>query len=337
MKEIKVKSLRYGDHFVAVDDEDYDYLSAFTWTIVKHKTNQYVNCRALGQMHRHLLSVSRGEFVDHIDGNGLNNQKSNLRKCTRRQNALNRRIQSNNTTGFKGVIQTKSGRYQAIIQPNRKIVNLGIFDTKIQAAKAYNDAALKYFGEFAFLNNLTGESPIAHVDKSEQWTGQRFEFRDDHILIHVSSLTHGQQAIVIDTDDYDRVKNLNWSLSASKRSTVAAICSNSGISMHRLILGVPEGTEITHIDGNKLNNRKLNLLPMTSAQKSGKMKMLCTNTSGFRGVRMRKGTGRYEANITIANKSKYLGTYDTIEQAAEAYNNAAINHFGKEFASLNSI
>lgn len=61
-----------------------------------------------------------------------------------------------------------------------------------------------------------------------------------------------------------------------------------------------------------------------------------TNTTGFRGVRLKRGSGRFEANICINDKSKYLGTYPTAKLAAIAYNNAAIVHFG-EFANLNNI
>jgi len=90
--------------------------------------------------------------VDHTDGNGLNNCRANLRSATQSQNGMNRRKQGNKS-GYKGVSRaTNSNRWQARIRVNRKATHIGTFDTRIEAARAYDEAALVLHGEFARLN-----------------------------------------------------------------------------------------------------------------------------------------------------------------------------------------
>ena len=106
-------------------------------------------------MHREILGLRYGDGkqVDHIDGNGLNNQKSNVRICTRSQNAFNRKLVSSNS-GRKGVTWHKTvGMWEAQIRKDGKNIYLGCFQDKENAATAYDIAAEKMFGEFALLNS----------------------------------------------------------------------------------------------------------------------------------------------------------------------------------------
>lgn len=106
-------------------------------------------------LHRFIMNAPKGYHVDHIDGDKLNNRKENLRICTCAENARNRPIQPNNTSGYKGVQLIKStGKFLAIISINRNQIRLGYYETAIDAAMAYNKAAIKYHGEFAKLNEI---------------------------------------------------------------------------------------------------------------------------------------------------------------------------------------
>ncbi len=103
-------------------------------------------------MHRMIVGASRGQFVDHIDGNGLNNTRANLRLCTKQQNAFNMESKSNSASGYKGVTKHRDCRWQARIMLNGKNLYLGLFPDSCSAAMAYDEAAVKHFGEFARLN-----------------------------------------------------------------------------------------------------------------------------------------------------------------------------------------
>jgi hypothetical protein len=146
-----------------VDNEDYEELSKYKWRAsvqpngrvyaIRSQRNPLKKTQDTIFMHRVITDASRGMDVDHIDGNGLNNTRSNLRVCSRSENLRNQRLHSDNTSGFKGVSYHKRDRkWQARIRVNGKQHFLGYFDTPEAAARAYDTAALHYFGEFARLN-----------------------------------------------------------------------------------------------------------------------------------------------------------------------------------------
>lgn len=147
----------------------------FTWKIRKGRqgpgdiagtltSNGYISI-CIGKIYRHLsahriaflyMTGSIPEFVDHIDRNKSNNKWSNLRKATKSQNSGNTNIMSTNTSGYKGVSYRKTGkrikRWYAQIRIKDKPTFLGYFLTKEEAAVAYDNAAIKTYGEFANLN-----------------------------------------------------------------------------------------------------------------------------------------------------------------------------------------
>ncbi len=150
-----------------VDDGDFEGLNQKRWRVVFSHNRPYArhswkeNGRTKSvYMHREILNLPEGQEADHIDGNGLNNQRSNLRLCTRQQNQCNRKISANNKTGFKGVYCVKQSKgYRATIQVFRKSMYLGTFLTAAIAAEAYDRAAIKNFGEFALTNRQLGLLP----------------------------------------------------------------------------------------------------------------------------------------------------------------------------------
>ncbi len=143
-----------------VDDQDYPYLSQFRW----YPTQFGYAARVFGpkkkriwmRMHREILNAPIGTQVDHIDGNKLNNTRSNLRFATASQNHQNRKTSRSNTSGYKGVCKNhkakRSERWRASIVVNHVVINLGTYPTAEKAAHAYDDAAKKCHKEFANLN-----------------------------------------------------------------------------------------------------------------------------------------------------------------------------------------
>lgn len=146
--------------FVLVDDEDYEEMNKFKWFACPNKHLFYAarnglvkGKRRVVYMHRQLLGILESSMVtDHINGNSLDNTRSNLRVCTQAENVRNNsKVRFNNK--YKGITKKYNGRFVASIQINKKHIHLGVFDKDIDAANAYDNAAIKYHGEFAKTNS----------------------------------------------------------------------------------------------------------------------------------------------------------------------------------------
>ena len=143
-----------------IDDEDYDKCADFNWYANKTKTS--IKIRQPGAKIVNLSNFVMNKFgiiYDHKDRNPLNNQKENLREATHAQNGRNKIKQKpiirKFTSKFKGVCWSERDKvWRANININNKQVSLGVFSLEINAAKAYNEAAIKYHKEFAVLNDL---------------------------------------------------------------------------------------------------------------------------------------------------------------------------------------
>jgi hypothetical protein len=142
-----------------VDDADYAWLSQWKWCYADNGNGKGYAIRyeyTGGKprriaMHRLIMSAPQNMKVDHQDGDGLNNTRSNLRLCTNTQNLHNKRKQQNTSSRYKGVYLFRN-RWTARISVNKKLIFPGQFDTEEQAAQTYDAAASKHFGAFARLN-----------------------------------------------------------------------------------------------------------------------------------------------------------------------------------------
>lgn len=110
-------------------------------------------------MHRELMNPPEGMEVDHINGNGLDNRKANLRVCTKEENQQNSKKRTGKSSSFKGVCWDSSGRkWRARITVDKKHLQIGQFEMELKAAEAYDKEARYYFGAFAKLNLKDGDS-----------------------------------------------------------------------------------------------------------------------------------------------------------------------------------
>lgn len=149
-----------------VDDADFEWLNKTKWHAVLCDSQIYYAARRVHiaqnkytykYMHRVILGLQRSDKreCDHRDGDGLNNQQANLRACTSTQNKQSSRKRKIGTSRHKGVSWNRQAhKWYSYIWVNKKRIFLGLFDLETSAATAYNQAALKYFGEFALLNTL---------------------------------------------------------------------------------------------------------------------------------------------------------------------------------------
>ena len=152
--------------FAQVDDKDFEELSKYKWHAFKvtanlfyARRNQKINGKQRQSgilMHRQILNICNRMFVDHINGNGLDNTRNNIRLCNATQNNRNARAYKTASSKYKGVSKSKNRKkYKGTITFRGKCIHLGYFIEEINAAIAYNIAAVKYFGEFACLNIIT--------------------------------------------------------------------------------------------------------------------------------------------------------------------------------------
>lgn len=139
-------------------------IAEVTWRAAKKRHTTYAVCNIGSlelRMHRVILDAKLGQLVDHQNGNGLDNTRQNLRIATERQNAQHRRkyagvtLKGGITSVFKGVSKHKqTGKFEAAIRVGKIKKHLGLYASEVEAALAYNVAAMSMFGEFAVLNPI---------------------------------------------------------------------------------------------------------------------------------------------------------------------------------------
>jgi len=150
--------------FTKVSDCDYDYLNKFRWGYMKVRNKGYYARKVTRDgngdqlfMHKIVAKLMgiQSPQVDHWNEDKLDNQRENIREATNAKNKANESKRINNTSGFKGVCWAKwANKWVSYIKVNYKRIHLGYYENKIDAARAYNKAAIVYFGEYANLNKV---------------------------------------------------------------------------------------------------------------------------------------------------------------------------------------
>jgi len=179
MKEIILRSKKYGNKIVLVDDEDFDRVNSLKWYYHRTEYNtgkvleyarrtsvwdSFTNKRSI-LLHRFILGVLDDDcFVDHKDGNGLNNQKDNIRKCTRAENNWNKSVSIKKKSKYIGVYYFKKSEkhvktWKVYFRMNGKKLSFKGYENEIDAAMAYNEAVLKFRGPFSKLNEIPISPP----------------------------------------------------------------------------------------------------------------------------------------------------------------------------------
>lgn len=161
----RLVQLTHGQ-WAVVDDDVYPAVAQWKWQAIRGPLGCWYARRAhyhddgrieYRLMHREILGLIDGPMVDHRDGNCLNNRRSNLRACSHLQNSRNTKLNQRNKSGFKGVSwSTAAGKWRASLCINKRQTHLGVFECAEDAARAYDAAAAREFGEFARTNRLMG-------------------------------------------------------------------------------------------------------------------------------------------------------------------------------------
>jgi len=155
MKKIKLTQGQY----CLLDDIDFEWFNQWKWYAkkqgIKWKVARNITNKIGKQdtvlLHRILMNCPSGKEVDHIDGNPLNNQRKNLRLCTKKENRQNKGMSKNNKSGYKGVTLRRNV-YEVYIRKNNKHLYIGSSKDKQEASRMYNKVAKEVFGEFAKLD-----------------------------------------------------------------------------------------------------------------------------------------------------------------------------------------
>lgn len=162
-----INSPTHGLKEVYIDTEDKEKVQKYHWNVSKRKRPENTfnvvtpknNELDSTLLYRYIMEVSKELNVDHRDGDPFNNRKSNLRICTQADNNKNLGTKKSNKSGYKGIFWyyfKNVNKWAVTIKYNKKTINLGYYNDIEEALKVRNEAELKYFGEYARLQEFKG-------------------------------------------------------------------------------------------------------------------------------------------------------------------------------------
>lgn len=183
---IEINSPTYGLKQILIDADVIDKLNGIKLNLSYSKRNDafYVNIQYKGKterLHRFIMGFPEGKQIDHIDRNGLNNQRDNLREATQSQNSANKPKTKRSKSRYKGVYKHQNcDKYRVQFMCNRMLIQGGYFINEDEAALKYNELAVKHFSEFAFLNKIDVVKKVVRIGKirTSNTTGYRGVFVD---------------------------------------------------------------------------------------------------------------------------------------------------------------
>lgn len=310
MKKIYLSG-KHMDKFAMVDDEDYRRLAQHNWYLISGRyaarQESYVDSdgkrkRRHISMHREILNPPKGYVTDHIDGDGLRNTRDNLRAATPSQNVANNTQPIINKHGYRGIrYERKSRTWVATIFSN-PVKPLGEYDTKEEAAFAYNLGVFERWGEFGRPNNIP-ESRFSYAQRKEFFRKQREE---RHLR---RSNTSGYLGVIFEEDRQMwrasiRTKHRSRRLGQFHSAEDAAKAYNAAA-----IKRYGQEAKLNPVDGTLEEWQKILL-------EAKKNILRQSNTSGYLGVCYIKNVDRWLAYTDKIAGRHYFGTYETPEEAA---------------------
>lgn len=383
--------------YAIVDEEDYEKVSNYKWYGRKVKDEYKYAISSINnkniRMHHFVFQkpTERNTVVDHINGNGLDNRKSNLRIATRKQNAQNK---SNNSTSYIGVFKLAENKYKSYCCNK----HIGVYKIIEEAAKMYDIYVYLTLGEYAKTNNLItyeesqkytledilpkqkernlpdnvwydGSRYKAEISyKNQTFRTKSYKILQDllyqlrdirklvNILKDIDEITHYNMPIqydennnaivpitnknifaIVDKKYWHDVMKYKWSLS---NGYPAAHIGKIKLKLHQYIYKIHYDDNlpdlIDHINKNRLDNRLENLIAKTATENSHNKSKNKNATSKYYGVSWNNRRQLWIAQILKENKSYWCGQYKNEIDAAKAYNEKAIELYGKN-ANLNII
>ena len=312
---------------VLVDDEDWPNMMQFSWYIKPSNKTSYAQRTVAGKstitMHQQITGKNN---MDHINLNGLDNRRVNLREIDRSGNGQNQGERTGTTSRFQGVVQKENGKWQAQIGKDGILHHLGVYENEEDAARAYNAAAPLYY-DGPKLNvvpdlpegvTLESRRVLRHPDKGQPDPEEEASYFKNKYL-GVSKRKNGTYQVQMN------LVGRNVPLGYFVRPSVAAKAYNEAMS---IIYEDPKLNQLSEeLDATTCLDPELAKYLNTHLKENqgGIRKKQRGPSSSYKGVSKTKH-GRFQAYVFIGRKGKYLGTFGTEIEAAKAYNTGALEH-----------